>query len=203
MKLALSGNLPAPMIGAAPSNYDEACRAIAEAKTFDEVRDWEDKAAAVREYGRRARHRSVEIDALEIRERARRRRGELLLDLKGTGRLAEGRKRTVTARGQFADRLTLAELDTSQNELARDQKTAALDSDEFERLIARCRAYMEEHPEKHSFAAVPKDGIVNGARAVMGSRRESVNRVHSFADAAVGNPGIDRTCPGGDEGAPV
>jgi hypothetical protein len=30
--------------------YDAACRAVAEAKTLDEVRDWEDKAAAVREY---------------------------------------------------------------------------------------------------------------------------------------------------------
>jgi hypothetical protein len=28
--------------------YDAACRAVAEAKTLDEVRDWEDKAAAVR-----------------------------------------------------------------------------------------------------------------------------------------------------------
>ena len=30
--------------------YDAACRAVAEAKTPDEVRDWEDRTAAVREY---------------------------------------------------------------------------------------------------------------------------------------------------------
>ena len=62
--------------------YDAACRAVAEAKTLDEVRDWEDKAAAVREYSLRAHNRPLELDAIEISERARRRRGELLVALK-------------------------------------------------------------------------------------------------------------------------
>ena len=74
--------------------YDAACRAVAEAKTFDEVREWEDKAAAVREYSRRARNREMELDALEIRERARRRRGELLpAEMKARGRAAARAKR--------------------------------------------------------------------------------------------------------------
>src|SRR5258708_6630506 len=57
-----------PIAASAPGSellrYDAACRAVAEARTFDEVRSWEDKAAAVREYGRRIRNRSIEIDAI-------------------------------------------------------------------------------------------------------------------------------------------
>src|SRR6266542_1105632 len=104
--------------------YDVACRALAEARSFDDVREWEDKAAAVREYARRARNRSLELDALEIRERARRRRGELLLELKAEGRLADGPAKPVTDRGPV---LTLDQLDTTKNESARDQKLAAMD----------------------------------------------------------------------------
>ena len=127
--------------------YDAACRAVAEAKTLDEVRDWEDKAAAVREYSLRAHNRSLELDAIEICERARRRRGELLVALKADGKLSEGRKKLSSA----DDNLTLDDLGVARNESSRDQKIAKLDGDSFERLVARCRAYAEEHPEKHTF----------------------------------------------------
>lgn len=157
--------------------YDAACAALAEARSFDEVRDWEDKAAAVREYARRARNRSLEIDALEIRERARRRRGELLIELKTAGQLIEGRKKLSTADDSI--RITLEQLDTTPDESSRDQKLAKMESDSFERLISRCRTYMEEHPEKHSFTSVP-DGPINGARAIMGSRQEPDDSLDYF-----------------------
>jgi hypothetical protein len=41
--------------------YAAACRAVAEAKKLDEVRDWEDKAAAVREYTHRVGNRQLEL----------------------------------------------------------------------------------------------------------------------------------------------
>ncbi len=155
--------------------YDAACQALIEAKTFDEVREWEDKAAAVREYGRRARNRSLELDALEIRQRARQRRGQLLLELKDIGQLSEGRKKTVAD----ASPLTLGELGVTKRESSRDQKLARLDGDSFERLITRCRAYMESHPERHSFDAIP-DGPINGARSIMGSRQEPDDSLDFF-----------------------
>ncbi|MEI9804066.1 MAG: hypothetical protein WDN48_05880 [Pseudolabrys sp.] len=155
--------------------YDVACRAIAEARSFDDVRDWEDKAAAVREYARRANNRTMEIDALEIRERARRRRGQLLTELRLAGLLHEGKpKENVTGQVQLAGRMTLEELNTTRNESSRDQKLAALDGNSFERLLARCRDYMAEHPEKHTMDVLrAKDGPINGARSVMGSRIET------------------------------
>jgi hypothetical protein len=159
--------------------YDTARRAIAEAKTFDEVRDWEDKAAAVREYGRRARDRSMELDAIEIQLDARRRRGQLILAMKGTGELADGRKPSSADDGSF--RKTLAEIDVTPNESARDQKIAMIDGDSYERLKERCRKHAESHPEKHSFDILrPPDQPINGARAVMGSRQEPDDSLDYF-----------------------
>lgn len=131
-----------------PLKYDEACRAVAEARSFDEVREWENKAAAVKEYTRRIGNRSMELDSLEIRERARRRRGELLLELKGEGKLIVGREK-VNGCGPF-ERITLDDLHISKNESARDQKIASIPTDSYERLIARCRAHLEQDPDRHS-----------------------------------------------------
>lgn len=66
--------------------YEEACRAIAEAKTVDEAKDWKDKAAAIRAYARQIKNQQLEIDAAEIRVRAERRLGELLALLKLQGK---------------------------------------------------------------------------------------------------------------------
>ena len=102
----------------------------------------------MREYTRRIGNRSLELDAIEIRERARRRRGELLLALRADGKLSQGTGRKKSAAEDF---VTLERLGISANESSRDQKIAALDGNSFERLVERCRAYAEEHPDKHTF----------------------------------------------------
>lgn len=153
--------------------YDAARQALAEARTIDEVKDWEDKAAAVREYARRANNRDMEIDAAEIRVRAQRRRGELLAEMRATGVLSEGRKKWSSA-DDHSKPVTLADLNTTKNESSNAQKLAAIEPDAFERLAARCRATMEDERSVHSFDVLrERDGPVNGARSVMGSRQES------------------------------
>jgi hypothetical protein len=159
--------------------YDAACRAIAEAKSFDEVRDWIDKAAAVREYGRRIKNRQLEIDAIEIRVKAKRRRGELLAAMRNDGRLRDGR----TKRSSDDDRFTLEDLGISKNESSEEQRLAQIDGNSFERLVARCRAYAEAHPEKHTFDVLkppPESGPINGARTVMASRQEPADSLDYF-----------------------
>lgn len=160
--------------------YDAACRAIAEAKSIDEVSGWVDKAAAVREYGRRIKNRQIEIDAIEIRVRARRRRGELLRELEKAGHLRPGPEKVID-QGPI-ERVTLADLGISKNESSEDQKIAAIDGNSFERLVARCRAYTETHPEKHTFDVLkpPPEGPINGARAIMGSRQEPDDSLDYF-----------------------
>lgn len=70
--------------------YDAACRALAEAKSVDEVKSWSDKAAAIQAYGRMAQDKTLEVDAAEIRIRAERRLGELLGQQKAAGGLNPG-----------------------------------------------------------------------------------------------------------------
>lgn len=130
--------------------YDAACRAIAEAKSVDEVTNWIDKAAAVREYGRRIRNRQIEIDAIEIRVRAKKRRGEILAAMKANGQIRRGQpSKELSSTSDIS--FSLADLGVSANESSEEQRIAAIPGDSFERLVARCRAHAEANPDKHSF----------------------------------------------------
>jgi hypothetical protein len=159
--------------------YDVARQAIAEARTIDEVRDWEDKVAAVREYARRAKNRDMEIDAAEIRVRAQRRRGELLAEMKASGLLQRGREKTSSV--DDISRITLADLDTTPNESSQSQKLAAIAPDAFERLAARVRERLAADDKLHTFDVLrERDGPVHGARSVMGSRQEPDDSLDYF-----------------------
>lgn len=71
--------------------YDAACRAVAEAKSIDEIKEISNRAEAARAYARQAKNRGLELDALEIRVRAERRLGEILIQLRGEGTIGQGR----------------------------------------------------------------------------------------------------------------
>ena len=60
--------------------YDAACRAIAAAKSVDEVVLIRDKAQAIAAAARIAKNHGMEIDAAEIRIRAERRLGEMIAE---------------------------------------------------------------------------------------------------------------------------
>jgi len=70
--------------------YDNACRALAEARSVDEVKHVRDKAIAMAAYARQARNRDLEADAIEIRLRATRRLDQLRLAQKAAVGLNEG-----------------------------------------------------------------------------------------------------------------
>jgi N6-adenosine-specific RNA methylase IME4 len=118
--------------------YDAACRALAEAKSIDEVKDFRDKAEAMRAYARQAKNKDLEADAKEIRMRATRRLDQLRQAQKETVGLNRGNA------GGFADnppddRPTFASQGIDKN-LAHQARTLGAMSDaRFEAVVAGAR----------------------------------------------------------------
>ncbi|HKF95144.1 MAG TPA: hypothetical protein VKB96_11210 [Gammaproteobacteria bacterium] len=75
--IALAQPVLWPITSTHLTQYDVACRAIAEANAIDEVRAIDNKAHALRAYARQSQNRQLEIDCAEIRLRAKRKVGEL------------------------------------------------------------------------------------------------------------------------------
>lgn len=124
--------------------YDAACRLIAEAAAVDEVVDIIDQAAAMREYARRAKNRSLEIDAAQIRMRAERRLGEMILAQKATVGLAKGGQpyqgdSTCSDAEQVERPPTLQEAGIDRKLSSRAQRIAEIGGVRFEALLAMVR----------------------------------------------------------------
>jgi hypothetical protein len=69
--------------------YDAACRAVAVARTVDDVQEIAAHAEAIRAYARQAKKRQLELDAAEIRIRPERRLGELMAAQRETVEMAK------------------------------------------------------------------------------------------------------------------
>jgi phage N-6-adenine-methyltransferase len=131
--------------------YGAACRALAAAKTTDEVKDIRDRAEAMRAYARQAKNRQLEVDAAEIRIRAERRLGELIRAQKETVGLNVGGRPITGADGELviADtRPTLADAGIDKKLSSRAQKLAAVPEAKFEGLVAEWRDRVERENER-------------------------------------------------------
>ena len=133
------------MTSAALIHYDAACRALAEARNIDEVKELRDKAEAMRAYGRQAKNKTLEIDAAEIRLRAERRLGELIGDQKDLSGLAAGgqyggRAKIDGSRAEPSIKTPkLTDLGIDKKLSMRAQKIAALPEATFEKELANWR----------------------------------------------------------------
>ena len=80
--------------------YDAACKALAEAKATDEVKEIRDKAEALRAYGRLAKNKQMELDAIEISRpgRAAARRADQ--GAEGDGRAGQGHQARARIQGR-------------------------------------------------------------------------------------------------------
>lgn len=109
--------------------YDAACRAVAEAKSIDELKEITNRAEAARAYARQAKNKQLELDALEIRVRAERRLGEIIIALKKDGLIRIG----GPGRGHENERppVTLKELDVNSSISAGAQRLAMLPESRF------------------------------------------------------------------------
>lgn len=120
--------------------YEAARRALAEANRVDEVKGIRDQAEAMRAYARQASDHLLQNMASEIRLRAERRLGELLVETRESGARDPG------GRGRIESRPTiqLADLGITPDQSSKWQKIATIPEPEFESLISRANATGEE-----------------------------------------------------------
>lgn len=113
--------------------YNSACNALAQARTILDVKDVADKAAAIKEYGRLANDRSLELNAAELRIRAERRLGEMLARTERNpgGNPTGSRSEPVAP--------TLSEIGIDKKLSSRAQKLASISERAIEARIARWR----------------------------------------------------------------
>jgi len=140
-------NVHAPLV-----HYNAACMALAAAKSTDEVKDWRDKAEAMRAYAHQSKNRQLEIDAAEIRIRAERRLGELLIEQKATVGLNSGGRPTQETGALWEPvspiKPTLADIGVDKKLSSHAQKVAAIPEAEFEGIVGQWRDAIETENER-------------------------------------------------------
>jgi hypothetical protein len=126
--------------------YDAARRALAAAHRVDEVKAIRDKAEAVRVYAKQAGDFELQNQAAEIRIRAERRAGQLLLEMeKNPGTRGEGRPRKDGTKSRQSSRATayppkLEDIGVSKDQSSKWQRLALLvDEGKFERALVQAR----------------------------------------------------------------
>jgi phage N-6-adenine-methyltransferase len=114
--------------------YEAACRAVADAKTVDEVKDIRDKSVAMAAYARQAKNRDLEADAVEIRMLATRRLDQMRQAQKETVGLNTG------SQGRRVDeKPTLASQGIDKNLAHQARTLGALSEDKFEAAVSDAR----------------------------------------------------------------
>ena len=115
--------------------YEAARTALAEAHRVDEVKDIRDKAEAMAAYARQAKDSELILYATEIKVRAERRCGELLVHSRENGeRAASGgslRKDSEAA--------TLSDIGISKDQSSRWQSLASMTPEHFETAVATAK----------------------------------------------------------------
>ena len=126
--------------------FEAACKALAECRSVDEVKSWSDKAAAMQAYGRMAKDKTLEVDASEIRIRAERRLGEMLIQQKADGGLSKGaagsgvnQHSAKEVRSSLKTAPKLSDAGISKDLSSRAQKLAAVPEAEFEAEVGAWR----------------------------------------------------------------
>jgi 16S rRNA G966 N2-methylase RsmD len=126
--------------------YENACKAIAAAKSVDEVKAIRDRAMAVQLYAEQAKNKSLEADAAEIRERAEYRLGEMLAARREAGLLNPGTRLVGGGDGAGgfvtdppADLPTLNELGITKALANKARKAFSLPADTFEAALTERR----------------------------------------------------------------
>jgi phage N-6-adenine-methyltransferase len=134
--------------GANLVRYDAACRALAEAKSVDEVKDILDKSVALKAYARQAKNKDMEADAAEIRIRAERRIGEMMEAQRKAGLLHKGGRPSKKPSLTEGEVFSLEEAGIERHLADRSRKAAKLEESDFEERLVSLRERITSESKK-------------------------------------------------------
>lgn len=121
------------------TNYDAACRALANAKSVDEARNIRNAAVALKVYAKQAKNRQLELDAIAVRKRAERRIGELMKAGKEAGSFQRGGDRKSKVTDGPLKPITIQEIGIDKHLADRGRQMAALSPEQFEEHVESIR----------------------------------------------------------------
>lgn len=174
--------------------YDAACRALAQAHRVDEVKAIRDKAVAMQAYARQAKDTTLITQATEIRLRAERRAGELLIEMAESGKRTSSKDTLSRGNTTLPRELPkLADLGVSKAQSSRWQALAALPAEVFEDRIAAADVGARSFDEQRAILARSEQAILRAAleiRARKGEARRS-ERLATIARISTGNAPLD------------
>lgn len=133
------------------TKYEAARSALAEAKAVDEVKDLRDKSAAMAMYARQAKDTELIAWATEIKVRAERRMGEMLIEAGKTGHRATKGKPV-----EMSQAATLSELGVTRSDSSRWQKLAEIPKEHFETAVAAAKDTAGEVTTAHMLREAKK-----------------------------------------------
>jgi N6-adenosine-specific RNA methylase IME4 len=125
------------MSAALPAKYEAARRALAEAYSVDEVKEIRDKAVALQTYATQAKDGELIRHATEIRMRAERKAGELLIQMaeRGERQKPGDDPRGVNSRTAQPLKPRLADLGVTKTQSSRWQELARIPEDKFKAKV--------------------------------------------------------------------
>ena len=127
---------PARMASASPELLTRARGLLEKAQTLPEILNIRNMAGAAEKYFRAAVHtRAMAFEAAEIRLRAERKAGQVLMEMKERGERDAGSGGDRTARSHHATVLHLADLDINKSQSSRWQEIASVPDPLFEQYI--------------------------------------------------------------------
>jgi protein gp37 len=172
--------------------YDAACRALAEARSTDEVREVRDRAEAMRTYARQAKNKDLEADAAEIRLRAERRLGELIAKQRDEEGLHQGgRPRNTGSPADPVAKATLEEVGIDKHLADRARKLARVPTDEFEQRLGDWRGDVAEQNARVTIERFFAPEIEAARQAAAAKRKATIDGKRRYSWREWNKLGVD------------
>ena len=168
-----------------PLKYDAARAALAECRRVDEVKDFADKAEAMRVYAIQAKDVDLEIMASEIRVRSERRLGEMLIEAKNAGQFNRGKPKAKSSETEeYQVPLKLSDIGIDHKLSSRAQKLGGIAERAFEAMIGRMREDIQRRGSRAALGALSteekqqhradKERILGGIQCALPTRKFGV-----------------------------